>query len=102
LQAVKRIAADCKSGKISINNINDDLFKEYLSLAGICEPDFFIRTSGELRMSNFLLWDLAYAEFYFTDVFWPDFGEKEFQKALDVFAKRERRFGNIEAVTAKK
>ena len=73
--------------------ITEEIFQENLSLSDLPEPDLFIRTSGEKRISNFLLWQLAYTELYFTDIFWPDFSEKEFEKALSFFASRERRFG---------
>ncbi|MCE5320694.1 MAG: isoprenyl transferase [Bacteroidales bacterium] len=76
--------------------VNQEKFESYLSTAGIPDPDLLIRTSGEQRISNYLLWQVAYTEFYFTDVLWPDFSKTDFQKALDVFASRERRYGKTE------
>jgi undecaprenyl diphosphate synthase len=93
LNAVKNIAADSKSGKINPESIDDKLFENYLSTAGIPDPELLIRTSGEERISNFLLYQLAYSELYFTDVLWPDFSKEEFYTALINYQKRERRFG---------
>lgn len=76
--------------------VNQEKFESFLSTAGIPDPDLLIRTSGEQRISNYLLWQAAYTEFYFTDVLWPDFSKTDFQKALDVFASRERRYGKTE------
>lgn len=76
--------------------VNQEKFESFLSTAGIPDPDLLIRTSGEQRISNYLLWQAAYTEFYFTDVLWPDFSKTHFQKALDVFASRERRYGKTE------
>ena len=75
--------------------LNKDNFSDFLATAGVPDPDLLIRTGGELRISNFLLWQCAYSEFYFTDVLWPDFRKNQFQSALDSFAKRNRRFGRI-------
>lgn len=91
--AVKRIASDVQAGLINQDQINDDLISKYLSTHGIPEPELLIRTSGELRISNFLLWEIAYSELYFTDVLWPDFRKEELFKALIDYQKRERRFG---------
>lgn len=74
-------------------DIVEDLFTGELDTAGIPDPDLLIRTSGEMRISNFLLWQTAYTELYFTDVFWPDFSRKELQKALEEYGRRQRRFG---------
>ncbi len=71
------------------------MFEEYLDTAGIPDPDLLIRTSGELRLSNFLLWQLAYSEFYFTDVPWPDFHKEELERAIEAYNKRDRRFGGL-------
>ena len=71
------------------------VFEEYLDTAGIPDPDLLIRTSGELRLSNFLLWQLAYSEFYFTDVPWPDFHKEELERAIEAYNKRDRRFGGL-------
>jgi len=93
LQATKKIAAACVEKNIVLDDINEALFENYLTLSGLPYPDLLIRTSGEQRISNFFLWQLAYAEFYFTNVLWPDFDENEFKKALDVYGHRVRRFG---------
>ena len=75
------------------DSINEEDFEKYLTTRGIPDPELMIRTSGELRISNFLLWQLAYTEFYFTEKLWPDFGKEDFYKAIIDFQKRERRFG---------
>jgi len=92
-QAVKKIAERIRHHELLEADINADCIQRYLSFSDLPDPDLFIRTSGEVRISNFLLWQLAYTELYFTDVFWPDFNAKEFDKALTYFANRERRFG---------
>lgn len=91
IDAVKRIVSDGKS----VDEIDEACISSYLSTAGEPDPDLLIRTSGEMRISNFLLYQLAYAEFYFTDTLWPDFDEVEYAKALDCFASRDRRFGGL-------
>lgn len=93
VEAARRIAKDCVDGKVSLNDISSDLFSGYLSTAGIPDPELMIRTSGESRISNFLLYQLAYSELYFTDVLWPDFDREELYKALISYQNRERRFG---------
>ena len=93
VEASRKIAEDCVSGKISPDDINYDLFPKYLSTAGVPDPELMIRTSGESRISNFLLYQLAYSELYFTDVLWPDFTSEELYKALISYQNRERRFG---------
>ncbi|MGL5692521.1 MAG: isoprenyl transferase [Peptostreptococcaceae bacterium] len=93
--AVLNIVKDCKSDKININSINEDTIKNYLSTKSTPDPDLLIRTSGEQRLSNFLLWELAYSEFYFTDIHWPDFNRQELQKAIYVYQNRDRRFGGL-------
>jgi undecaprenyl diphosphate synthase len=95
LRGVKDIAMDIKTGKINIEDIDESLFSNYLDTKGIPDPDLLIRTSGEQRLSNFLLWQLAYTEFYFTDVLWPDFNTKELIKAVEYYNCRDRRFGRI-------
>lgn len=90
---VKSIARDIKSGIIDIENINDGLIDNYLSTKGIPHPELLIRTSGEQRISNFLLWEIAYSELYFTPVLWPDFRKEDLYKALIEYQNRERRFG---------
>lgn len=96
-QAVKAIAADVKEGKLEIDEINENLVDSYLMSADLPPLDFMIRTSGECRLSNFMLWQMAYAEMYFTEVYWPDFGVEELYKALDYFQRRDRRFGGIKS-----
>ncbi len=93
LQATKAIARDVEVGKISSDAIDKERFASYLSLAGFVAPDLFIRTGGEQRISNFLLWDLAYSELYFTDTLWPDFDAVALDIAIENFARRQRRFG---------
>lgn len=89
LQAVKKIV----ESNVKPNEMTEELIRQNLMLSDLPDPDLMIRTSGESRISNFFLWQLAYTELYFTDVLWPDFNEHEFQKALNFYAKRERRFG---------
>lgn len=93
LQAAKGVAADIQCGKLSIEALSEDLFSQYLYTATLPDPDLLVRTSGEMRISNFLLWQLAYTELYFTEVNWPDFNKKELYKALADYQQRERRFG---------
>ncbi|MGH8246357.1 MAG: polyprenyl diphosphate synthase [Gammaproteobacteria bacterium] len=92
-RACRRISEGVRARDIEIDNIDVSLFARYLSLADVPEPDLFIRTGGEQRISNFLLWELAYTELYFTDVLWPDFGPGCLDTALKWFSKRQRRFG---------
>ncbi len=92
-QAVQRIAAKIESGAISSLAVTDELIQQHLSFADLPDPDLFIRTSGELRISNFILWQLAYTELYFSDVLWPDFNGDELDRAFAFFTTRERRFG---------
>ncbi|NDV94676.1 isoprenyl transferase [Dysgonomonas sp. 521] len=92
-EAMREIAADVKSGKINIDDIEESLIPQYLSTKGIPDPDILIRTGGELRISNFLLWQIAYSELYFTDELWPEFNEDSLYKAVLDFQNRERRFG---------
>jgi undecaprenyl diphosphate synthase len=93
LNAMKKIVKQVQSGVISIDDINDDLMYQNLSFPDLPEPDLFIRTGGESRISNFLLWHLAYTELYFTDELWPDFNEDSLHKAIVSFSSRQRRFG---------
>jgi len=95
LHAVKEICKDIQANKLSIDRIDENIFSSYLMTHAIPDPDLLIRTSGEMRISNFLLWQLAYTELYFTPVCWPDFDEKEFEKAILEYYSRERRFGKI-------
>lgn len=93
VDATKRIARDVKSGQLDINDIDEAVFDGYTSLNDQADLDLLIRTGGESRVSNFLLWQLAYAELHFTPIFWPDFGELSFAQAVEAFAGTERRFG---------
>lgn len=95
LRAVKHIIKDHDAGNISIDDIDADTFSSYLDTKDIPDPDLLIRTSGEQRLSNYLLWQLAYTEFYFTDVPWPAFDKNELKKAIDAYNKRDRRFGAL-------
>jgi undecaprenyl diphosphate synthase len=94
-QAARKIAEDVKAGKLTPEEIDDKLFGNYLSTAHLPDPELLIRTSGELRISNFLLWQIAYTEFYFTDKLWPDFRKEDLFEAVYDFQNRERRFGKI-------
>ena len=93
IEAVKRIATDVKEGELSPENINDGILDKALSTSCFPNPDLLVRTSGEQRISNFLLWELAYSELYFTPVLWPDFTKDDFYKAIVEYQGRERRFG---------
>ena len=93
VRAVKKIAEKASIGELNPDDITDDVISSNLDTADIPDPDLLIRTSGELRISNFMLWQMAYTEMYFTDVYWPDFDKKELEKALDYYANRDRRFG---------
>lgn len=95
VRAMRKVAEDVKSAKVSPEDIDEKYFERYLDTAGIPDPDLVIRTSGEERVSNFLLWQLAYSEFYFTDVLWPDFNKEELKKAIEKYSMRDRRFGKI-------
>lgn len=96
--AAKKIAEAVLHGEYSIEDINEERFTQLLDTHGLPDPDLFIRTSGELRISNFYLWQLAYTELYFTEIHWPDFNEHEFELALNSFSKRKRRFGQVQSV----
>jgi undecaprenyl diphosphate synthase len=93
VQAAKRMAVDVKSGSKSLEDINETGFAGYLDTAGIPDPELLIRTSGEIRISNFLLWQMAYSELYFTKTLWPDFRREDLYEAICEYQKRERRFG---------
>lgn len=93
--AAKNIAQDVKSGAVSVDDINEELFANYLYTKGQPDPDFILRPSGEKRLSNFLLWQSAYAEFIYMDVLWPDFTRKDLDAAIIEFNKRNRRFGGV-------
>lgn len=93
--AAKKLVNDVVSGKIELKNINEEVFESFLYTFDLPDVDLLIRTSGEKRLSNFLLWQLSYSELYFTDIYWPAFSKKEFNKALAFFASSERRFGGL-------
>ena len=97
LRAAKKLAKDYAAGMTAseLDAIGEEEFGNYLDTAGIPSPELLIRTSGEVRLSNYMLWQLAYAELYFTDVLWPDFNKKELQKAIEYYNKRDRRFGGV-------
>ena len=95
-RAAKRMAQDCAAGKLDPEKIDESVYGSYLDTHDIPDPDLMIRTSGEQRLSNYLLWQLAYSEFYFTDVPWPDFTKAELVKAVEEFNHRHRRFGGVE------
>ena len=94
-RAAAKLAEDVKAGKVEAEDITESVFASYLDTADIPDPDLLIRTSGELRLSNYLLWQLAYTELYVTDCLWPDFDEKELEKAIFQYNKRDRRFGGV-------
>ena len=93
VRAARKLVEDYRANDKDVASIDESLFAGYLDTAGIPDPDLMIRTSGELRLSNYLLWQLAYAEFYVTDCLWPDFDQKELEKAIVAYNSRERRFG---------
>lgn len=95
LRAMKKMMKDCEEGKLTSEDITEERYESYLDTHGIPDPDLLIRTSGELRLSNYLLWQLAYTEFYFTDVPWPDFTKEELEKAIEQYNSRDRRYGKI-------
>ena len=95
VRAVRRVSEDVKEGKVKPEDIDEKMFETYLDTHGIPDPDLMIRTSGELRLSNYLLWQLAYTEFYFTDIPWPDFTKEELSKALEQYNRRDRRYGGV-------
>ena len=94
-RAITALAKDCVEGKVNPDDISEAMFDRYLDTHDIPDPDLMIRTSGELRLSNYLLWQLAYSEFYFTDVPWPDFSKEELVKAVEQYNKRDRRYGGV-------
>lgn len=98
LQAAKQLHVRIASGELSLDHVSEQDFAKELSTAGLPEPDLLIRTSGEQRISNFLLWQLAYTELYFTDTLWPNFALEDLQQALEFYAMRQRRFGMVENV----
>ncbi|WP_068815640.1 isoprenyl transferase [Phormidesmis priestleyi] len=95
LRACRAIAAQVQQGAVQLEDIDESLFERHLYTAGISDPDLLIRTSGEMRLSNFLLWQMAYSEIYVTDTLWPDFDRHAFHQALTAYQQRERRFGKV-------
>lgn len=95
IRGIKKIAHDVKEGVLQTEDIDVSRFSSYLDTSDIPDPDLLIRTSGEVRLSNFLLWQLAYTEFYFTDVYWPDFDEKALDESIKVYQGRHRRYGKV-------
>ena len=95
LRAMRHLCKDVKTGTIDPEELTEEVFAGYLDTRDMPDPDLLIRTSGELRLSNYLLWQLAYSEFYFTSVSWPEFDEKELQKAVETYENRDRRYGGI-------
>ena len=94
-RGMRKMAQDVADGKVSPDQITEDTIGSYLDTAGVPDPDLLIRTSGEQRLSNFLMWQLAYTEFYFTDVAWPDFHKAEFVQAIEKYNQRDRRYGGV-------
>jgi len=99
-RAARRLARDVAAGKLKPDDITPDLFESYLDTAGLPPPDLLIRTSGETRLSNFMLWQAAYTELVFLDVLWPDFNRAALQEAIDIYRRRERRFGGTDPASA--
>ena len=95
VRGMKKMTEDVIAGKFGVEDINEEKFASYLDTADIPDPDLLIRTSGEMRLSNYLLWQLAYSEFYFTDTPWPDFHEKELRQAVEAYSSRDRRYGGL-------
>lgn len=95
VDAAKRLAKEVKDGKLSLEEIDEEIFKNYLYTSEMTDPDLLIRTAGEMRVSNFLLWEISYTELWVTPVCWPDFRKKHLEEALSDYAKRERRYGGL-------
>ena len=95
IEAVRNICEDVREGRIRASSIETEMFSDYLFTKGIPDPDLLIRTSGECRISNFLLWQISYTELYFTKILWPDFKRRYFVKALKEYQQRHRRFGKV-------
>ncbi len=95
IRGMKKMATEIIEGRMTMEELNEERFSGFLDTQNLPEPDLLIRTSGEQRLSNFLLWQLAYTEFYFTDVLWPDFNKKELWKAIEYYNSRERRYGKV-------
>jgi len=101
VQAAKRLAVECVAGRCEPESIDEQSLSRHLSLVAVSQPDLFIRTGGERRISNFLLWDLAYSELYFSDVLWPDFDGQQLREALTWYGTRDRRFGGLSSAAAR-
>ena len=99
-RAVRKMMDDCREGRLEPSEVTEDTVASYLDTADIPDPDLLIRTSGEIRLSNYLLWQLAYSEICITDCLWPDFNKEELLKAIAQYNKRERRFGGVNAKNA--
>lgn len=95
VKAIKQMMVDVQNGQIAIDGMNEKIVNDYLMTSHLPEPDLLIRTSGEVRLSNFMLWQLAYTEFWFTDVLWPDFSEETLLEAIEVYQNRNRRYGGL-------
>ena len=95
IRGIRKMAGDLKSGSLQAEDISETVFEKYLDTSGIPDPDLMIRTSGEMRLSNFMLWQASYAEFVDMDVLWPDFTRADLDRAIDEFNHRSRRFGGI-------
>jgi undecaprenyl diphosphate synthase len=95
IDAIKRFSKDCMNGILNPENLDENIFSKYLYTAGLPDPDLLIRTSGQMRISNFLLWQTSYTELYFTDKLWPDFDEEDLTLAIEDYSKRKRRFGGL-------
>lgn len=100
VDAAKRLAERAARGELDPASIDEELFSQHLYTAGLPDPDLLIRTAGEMRVSNYLLWQISYAELYVTPTYWPDFGEEEFRTAITAYAQRQRRFGALDPVQA--
>ena len=97
LRGMRQMMQDYKEGKITLEEVDEAHFSDYLDTAGIPDPDLMIRTSGEQRLSNYLMWQHAYSEFYFTDTPWPEFNKAELVKAIEAYTSRDRRYGKVKA-----
>lgn len=95
VRGIRKLAQDCRDGILDVEAVNEEVFADYLDTRGIPDPDLLVRTSGEERLSNFLMWQLAYTEFYFTDVPWPAFDKVQLEKAIEKYNGRDRRFGKV-------
>ncbi len=95
VEAARKLASEAVAGNLEPDDIDEAMFSSYLGLAGLPDPDLLVRTGGEWRISNFLIWNLAYSEFFFDDCLWPDFDENKLEEALSFYAGRERRFGQL-------